>query len=173
MSLVCAWNEVGDVLCQVSSSPFCTRPFWRMPMNISSKMLFFVPRFGQPYQDPPKPPTMDNVCLQKTRFHANPLLGTEPCKWQANPLVCVVQTPYFVANHLVLCGFGASCYKLGGFDSKPPILQKPCPLWGSEGLGRVARMCAELNRNKVESQKTHSELPVRIAPYQCFKRRSP
>ena len=29
MSLVCSWNEVGDVLCQVSSSPFCTRPFWR------------------------------------------------------------------------------------------------------------------------------------------------
>ena len=31
MSLVCSWNEVGDVLCQISSSPFCTRPFWRMP----------------------------------------------------------------------------------------------------------------------------------------------
>ena len=31
MSLVCSWNKVGDVLCQVSSSPFCTRPFWRMP----------------------------------------------------------------------------------------------------------------------------------------------
>ena len=31
MSLVWSWNEVGDVLCQVSSSPFCTRPFWRMP----------------------------------------------------------------------------------------------------------------------------------------------
>ena len=29
--LVCSWNEVGDVLCQVSSSPFCTCPFWRMP----------------------------------------------------------------------------------------------------------------------------------------------
>ena len=24
MSLVCGWNEVGDVLCQVSSNPFCT-----------------------------------------------------------------------------------------------------------------------------------------------------
>ena len=33
MYLVCSWNEVGDVLCQVSSSPFCTRPFWRMPKN--------------------------------------------------------------------------------------------------------------------------------------------
>ena len=26
------WNEVGDVLCQVSSSPFHTRPFWRTPI---------------------------------------------------------------------------------------------------------------------------------------------
>ena len=25
MCLVCSWNEVGDVLCEVSSSPFCTR----------------------------------------------------------------------------------------------------------------------------------------------------
>ena len=33
MSLVCSLNEVGDVLCQVSSSPFCMRPFWRMPSN--------------------------------------------------------------------------------------------------------------------------------------------
>ena len=31
ISLVCSWNEVGDVLCQVSSRPFGTRPFWRMP----------------------------------------------------------------------------------------------------------------------------------------------
>ena len=31
MYLVCSLNEVGDVLCQVSSSLFCTRPFWRMP----------------------------------------------------------------------------------------------------------------------------------------------
>ena len=35
MSLVCLWNEVGDILCQVSSSPFCTRPFWRMPSKVS------------------------------------------------------------------------------------------------------------------------------------------
>ena len=28
-----------------------------------------------------QPPTMDSVCLQKTRFHANPAPGTEPCKW--------------------------------------------------------------------------------------------
>ena len=33
MSLICNWNEVGDVICQVSSSPFCTRPFWRMPIQ--------------------------------------------------------------------------------------------------------------------------------------------
>ena len=31
MSLVCSWNEVGMSYVQVSSNPFCTRPFWRMP----------------------------------------------------------------------------------------------------------------------------------------------
>ena len=31
MSLVCSWNEVGMSHVQVSSSPFCTRPFWQMP----------------------------------------------------------------------------------------------------------------------------------------------
>ena len=33
MSLVCSWNEVGMSYVQVSSSPFCTRPFWRMPRS--------------------------------------------------------------------------------------------------------------------------------------------
>ena len=32
MYLVCSWNEVGMSYVQVSSSPFCTRPFWRMPI---------------------------------------------------------------------------------------------------------------------------------------------
>ena len=36
MSLVWGWNEVGDVLKQVSSSPFCTRPFWWMPVLAKS-----------------------------------------------------------------------------------------------------------------------------------------
>ena len=27
MSFVFSWNDVGDVLCQFSSSPFCMRPF--------------------------------------------------------------------------------------------------------------------------------------------------
>ena len=31
MSLVCSWNELGMSDVQVSSSPFCTRPFWRIP----------------------------------------------------------------------------------------------------------------------------------------------
>ena len=31
MSLVCSWNEVSMSHVQVSWSPFCTRPFWRMP----------------------------------------------------------------------------------------------------------------------------------------------
>ena len=29
-SLVCCWNEVYVVLCQISARTFCTRPFWRM-----------------------------------------------------------------------------------------------------------------------------------------------
>ena len=33
MSLVCSWNEVGMSHVQVSSSPFCARPSWRMPKN--------------------------------------------------------------------------------------------------------------------------------------------
>ena len=32
MSLVCSWNELGMSYVQVSSSPFCTRPFWRIPI---------------------------------------------------------------------------------------------------------------------------------------------
>ena len=35
MSLVCSWNEVGMSYVQVSSSPFCKRPFWRMPKKHS------------------------------------------------------------------------------------------------------------------------------------------
>ena len=36
------WNEVGDVLCQVCSSPFCTRPFSRMPIleSLSVRHIF-------------------------------------------------------------------------------------------------------------------------------------
>ena len=34
MSLVCSWNELGMSHVQVSSSPFCTRPFWRIPNNV-------------------------------------------------------------------------------------------------------------------------------------------
>ena len=88
-----------------------------------------------------QPPIMDSVCLQKTRFHANPPLGTEPCKWQASPLVCMVQTPYFAANQPACSAWvlGASrCKKMGGLDSKPPILHKPCPWWAvRRGPGRV------------------------------------
>ena len=32
MSLVCSWNELGMSYVPVSSSPFCTRPFWRIPI---------------------------------------------------------------------------------------------------------------------------------------------
>ena len=38
MSLVCSWNEVGMSYVQVFSSPFCTRPFWRMP-NFSHRIM--------------------------------------------------------------------------------------------------------------------------------------
>ena len=31
MSLICGWNEVGDVLCQVSWNLFYMCPFWRTP----------------------------------------------------------------------------------------------------------------------------------------------
>ena len=54
---------------------------------------------------------MDIVCLQKTRFHANPAPVPEPCQWWANPS--------FTALRPILCGFGASCYKTGVLDSKP------------------------------------------------------
>ena len=40
MSLVCSWNELGMSYVQVSSSPFCTRPFWRIPtLNGRRKVL--------------------------------------------------------------------------------------------------------------------------------------
>ena len=35
MSRVCSWNELGMSYVPVSSSPFCTRPFWRMPSAAS------------------------------------------------------------------------------------------------------------------------------------------
>ena len=51
MSLVCSWNEVGDVLCQVSSSLFCTCPSWRMPIFMEGKspigVIFFRAHFGK------------------------------------------------------------------------------------------------------------------------------
>ena len=64
MSLVCSWNEVGDVLCVVPSSPFCTYPFWQMPIYVmagTSLHRFYVMRLyilcpwmslcnGQPHQ---------------------------------------------------------------------------------------------------------------------------
>ena len=38
--LVCSWNEVGDALCQVSSSPFCTRtPFGECRNSLQIKEL--------------------------------------------------------------------------------------------------------------------------------------
>ena len=37
MSLVCSWNELGMSYVPVSSSPFCTRPFWWMPMFLLRK----------------------------------------------------------------------------------------------------------------------------------------
>ena len=37
MSLVCSWNELGMSYVQVSSSPFCMRPFWRIPKNEEKK----------------------------------------------------------------------------------------------------------------------------------------
>ena len=55
-----------------------------------------------------QPPTVDDVCLQKTRFHANPAPGTEPCKWQANLFVCMVQTPLWKLISLFCVGFGAT-----------------------------------------------------------------
>ena len=38
-------------------------------------------RIFTPHAKTLQPPTMDSVCLQQTRFHANPATGTEPCKW--------------------------------------------------------------------------------------------
>ena len=37
----------------------------------------------------------------------------------------MVQTLYFVSYQPVLCGFGASCYKMEGLDSKPPVCTNP------------------------------------------------
>ena len=59
------------------------------------------------------------LCVQKTRRFAFAFLSP------LSPLVCMVPTPYFLGNQLVLCGSGASCYKMKGLDSKPPILHKP------------------------------------------------
>ena len=41
---------------------------------------------------------MDGVCLQKTRFHANPAPGTEPCKWWAEPLSLHGPNPLFCSQ---------------------------------------------------------------------------
>ena len=81
---------------------------------------------------------MDNVCLQKTRFHANPALGTEPFKWQANPLVCVVQTPSSVANQPLLCGFWGLTPQNRGFRLQTPYFAQTLSFAGvSEGLGSL------------------------------------
>ena len=42
MSLVCSWNEVGDVPCQVPQAPFCTRPFWRMPSHFKEYKFYYI-----------------------------------------------------------------------------------------------------------------------------------
>ena len=93
-----------------------------MPKHSSSKTL--------------QPPTMDSVCLQNTRFHANPVPGTEPCKLQANPLVCMVQTPYFVANQRVLRRFWGLALQNRGFGLQTPCFAQTLSFVGGwEGLG--------------------------------------
>ena len=79
---------------------------------------------GANYQDSPTPHN-DFFCLQKARFHPNPAPGTEPCKWQVRPSVCMVQTPYFVGYQPVLWGFGASFCEMGDLAIKAPVLHKP------------------------------------------------
>ena len=82
-----------------------------------------------------QPPTMDSVCLQKTRFHANP--ATEPLNGRQAPQSAWSKPPIFLANQPVLWGFRASRYKMGGSDSKPPTyFAKILSFVGaSEGLG--------------------------------------
>ena len=64
MSLVCSWNELGMSYVQVSSSPFCTRPFWRIPR-------FVPPRKHDSKMTPPKVirdvPTLEDRNLLKLR----------------------------------------------------------------------------------------------------------
>ena len=45
----CLWYVVGmKLVCRMSkfsSSPFCTRPFWRMPMSLNPKLSRKFPSF--------------------------------------------------------------------------------------------------------------------------------
>ena len=43
MSLVCSWNELGMSYVPISSSPFCTRPFWRMPTDYAASLIIGMP----------------------------------------------------------------------------------------------------------------------------------
>ena len=81
---------------------------------------------------------MDRVCLQKTRFHANPAPGTEPVNGRQTPWSAWSKPPYFVANQPVLRGFWGLALQIGGLDSKSPCFaQTSSFVGGLEGVGAM------------------------------------
>ena len=70
---LCSWNEVGDVLCQVSSSPFCTRPFWQMPI-LGNVEVFFGRKEGNRGKELGGLPRKNNIAT----FYGEHLVTTTP-----------------------------------------------------------------------------------------------
>ena len=79
-TMVCGWNEVGDVLCQVSSRPFCTRPFWRMPKRRDQMTSTMAPR---------------NLQWRKCRSDVNPIWQNPVGAW---PHLCSALWKIYAVN---------------------------------------------------------------------------
>ena len=80
-------------------------------------------------QDPPNPPQWTVLASRTQGFTQTLRLVQNPVNGRQTPQSAWSKPPILLIS-LFCVGFGASRYKMGRLDSKPPTLHKPCPLWG-------------------------------------------
>ena len=104
LSIVACWRVLAVIL---TDPP---RPEPQKEMDVIILMIRVAKTFHP--AKTLRPPTIDNVYLQKARFHPNPAPGTEPCKW-VKPgrfgsffVLCFLALGGYCLQMLCLPGFG-------------------------------------------------------------------